>query len=251
MAEIKIARGKPAEYGQLIVKRRFRLTQLQTDLHNKNILDFGCGNGAQTIEFAGVNSTITAIDIDETDLQSFKKVLSDESIASIKVVKYDGRALPFAKHSFDLILSFEVLEHVLDEKQTLSELYRVLKPGGEIILSVPNKGWIFETHGAHLPILPWNRVPFFSWLPFFIHRRFAKARIYRRRDITRLLENSHFKVLQSNFITAPMDMIKIDWLRNFLRATIFHDDSTHISMLATAILVHVKKPHLHAQNHTI
>ena len=45
-----IARGKPADYGQEIVKRRFRLTAQRLELGNKTVLDFGCGNGALALE---------------------------------------------------------------------------------------------------------------------------------------------------------------------------------------------------------
>lgn len=241
MIKSGIARGKPAEYGQLIVKRRQRLTAACVNLEHKAILDFGCGNGAQSIEFKEYDSQITAIDIDAGDLSTFQDVINAEKIDNITVLQYDGRSLPFADQTFDLIVSFEVLEHVGDETVVLKELHRVMKDGSDLIMSVPNKGWIFETHGAYLPFLPWNRVPFFSWLPHFIHRRFAKARIYRRRDIVRLLKSHGFVVQSTNYITAPMDVIKNPVLKKFLRRTIFRNDSTPFSILSTAVLVHAKK----------
>src|SRR5690606_1113880 len=87
---------------------------------------------------------------------------------------------------YDRIISFEVIEHLTSE-DAVQFYYESLKPGGLMAISVPNKWWIFETHGAKLPLLPWNRVPFFSWLPTPIHEKWANARIYTRKRILRLL----------------------------------------------------------------
>lgn len=236
-----IARGKPAAYGQEIVRRRFRLAQKLSSFTNKTVLDFGCGNGAQTVQFAESGCKIFAVDIDEEDLHTLRRFINENHTRALQPVRYDGAHLPFASASVDLALSFEVLEHVPDETVALNEIHRVLKPRGEIIFSVPNKGWIFETHGAHLPLLPWNRVPFFSWLPHFIHRRFAKARIYRRRDIVRLLHRHGFEILRTQYVTAPMDVIQSPRLKQLARRLFFREDTTRWSFLATAILVHAKK----------
>lgn len=240
----KVARGKPADYGQFILKRRSRLTQNCVSLEGKTILDFGCGNGAQTIEFANLNAQIIALDIDEVDLNHLSEYLRDSDIENIKAVKYDGTTIPLEDNSVDIVLSYEVLEHVGDEALALSEIHRVLKDDGEIVFSVPNKWWIFETHGAYLPYLKWNRVPLFSWLPRFIHQRYAKARIYTKADIRKILLQSHFIVNNLYYITAPMDVVKNRFLKNILRRFVFLNDVTKLPFLATAILVHAKKKNL-------
>lgn len=241
MAVPKIALGKPAAYGQEIVKRRFRLTAATVALSGKTVLDFGCGNGAQTCEFAQSGSKIFAVDLAFADLQALRQQLERQHVASIIPIQYDGSHLPIANSTLDLVLSFDVLEHVHDEATVLREWQRALKPNGEIVLSVPNKGWVFETHGAHLRGLPWHRVPFFSYLPHFLHRHFARARIYRRRDIVRLLQKHSFEVLRTEYITAPLDVVKTQWLKRLLQASIFRSDTARFSILATAILVHARK----------
>ena len=241
MKESVIARGKPADYGQEIVKRRCRLTKNQVRLNDKIVLDFGCGNGAQTIEFAGSSCKFFAVDIEYEDLQTLAQYLSAQNFRGIIPIQYNGESLPLASNSVDLAISYEVLEHVNDEAAALNEIHRVLKTNGEIVFSVPNKGWIFETHGAYLPLLPWNRVPFFSWLPYSIHRRFAKARIYRKRDIITLLQAHSFEIVKTRYIMAPMDVVKNSLLKRFLRKLIFGRDTTTCSFLSTAILVHARK----------
>jgi 2-polyprenyl-3-methyl-5-hydroxy-6-metoxy-1,4-benzoquinol methylase len=134
-------------------------------------------------------------------------------------------------------VSFEVLEHVDDERRALDELRRVLKPGGRLAMSVPNKWWVFETHGAALPLLKWNRVPFFSWLPKPLHDRWARARIYTRGEITGKLRAAGFDVLESGYITAPMDVVKDPRLQTILRRIVFRGDRTRVPFLSTAVLV--------------
>jgi hypothetical protein len=111
-----------------------------------------------------------------------------------------------------------------------------------LALSVPNRWWIFETHGAELPYLRWNRVPFFSWLPKRIHDRYARARIYRRREIVRLLRDHGFEIETSLYMTAPMDVVRLGPLRRLLRATVFRPDRTRLPWLATAVLVIARRP---------
>lgn len=241
MKEALVARGKPAEYGQEIVKRRSRLTTDRVNLKGKKVLDFGCGNGAQTIELLDAGSRIVAIDIDRHDLEEFSAYLKSENIDTVLPVEYDGGRLPIRDASVDVVVSYEVIEHVQSESEALHEIHRVLKADGDVVMSVPNKAWVFETHGAYLPLLPWNRVPFFSWLPRWIHRRYAKARIYRRSQIVRLLDTHSFDIVDTTYITAPMDVAKPEWLKKLLRSTIFSGDTTDVPFLATAILVHARK----------
>ena len=241
MKEALVARGKPADYGQEIVKRRSRLTKALINLKEKKVLDFGCGNGAQTVELLDAGCNIVAIDIDRRDLEEFSAYLKNERIDSVLPVQYNGGVLPIRDSSVDAVVSYEVIEHVQSEAEALQEIHRVLKPAGEVVMSVPNKAWVFETHGAYLPLLPWNRVPFFSWLPRWIHRRYAKARIYKRSEIIRLLRSHSFDVVDTAYITAPMDVAKPAWLKQLLRATLFSGDTTTVPFLATAILVHAKK----------
>lgn len=181
------------------------------------------------------------MDIHRSDLDIFSEYLRSHDINNIHPVYYSGRHLPFEDGYFDLVISYEVLEHVWDEGLALAEINRVLKTGGELIISVPNKAWIFETHGANLPLLPWNRVPFFSWLPSALHSRWAKARIYSKRHILRLLRKHDFKPHKVQYITAPMDMVGNHRLKQWLRKTIFRGDTTCLPFMATTILVYGRK----------
>lgn len=231
--------GKPAEYGAEINRRRFRLTAERVELRDRVVLDFGCGNGAQTLAFAGSGCRMIAVDVNVEHLRTLSNHLSGTE--ELVAVQYDGRNLPVAPESIDVVVSYDVLEHVADESQALREVHRVLKPGGSFVITVPNKGWIFETHGARLPLLPWNRVPFFSWLPPPIHSRFANARIYRKHNLESLLASNSFDIADSLYITAPLDVLHHQGLKRMLQSTLFRGETTSWTVLSTTILVHARK----------
>lgn len=233
--EAPIALGKPADAGEKILERRLRLTRRTSWILNRGgrLLDVGCGNGALTELYAPHFSHTVGADIQA----SLMKGAGDYASWTCAV----GEHLPFEDASFDGIICFEVLEHVQDPEAVVREFHRVLKPGGQAVISVPNKWWVFETHGAYLPGLPWNRVPFFSWLPDPLHRRWAKARIYTRRRFHTLLARGGFTNIAMHYITAPMDRAKPPWLQHALQRTVFAPDETRNPFIAISHLAVVTR----------
>ena len=248
--------GKPADYGQYILQRRYARAKAyapEAFARGGFYLDVGCGNGAQTVLFAQHFDRWMGIDVEEARLEEFRQVVeSGEWITDSKLKNtihsplstirlYDGDHIPCDDKSVDVLTCIEVIEHTKSDTATIRELYRVLKPGGTAIVTVPNKWWIFETHGANLPLLPWNRVPLFSWLPKSIHQKYAKARIYRKNQIERLVREVGFQIQKSLYITAPMDMIKFGALQTFVRKAIFRNDETKIPFLSTSVMLVLRK----------
>ena len=233
-----LAAGVPAGAGQLILHRRARLVRSLLPECGGHLLDFGCGNGAQTILLAPAFEKVTGVDINDEYLSGFGSALTKEQLTEkVQLLATGGEAVDLPEASVDVATSFTVLEHVPDEMAVLNDLYRLVKPGGRLILTVPNRWWVFETHGADLPLLPWNRVPFVSWWPKKWHDRWARARIYRRADISRLVKAAGFKVDESFYMTAPMDMIPWAPVRNLTRKLVFRGDRTTLPFLATEIVV--------------
>ena len=236
------ASGKPASRGDFLLLRRLRISLDWLPESRRSLLDYGCGNGAQTLLFASDFEQLVGVDITESSLVEFQREAEALGLADrVHLHVSAGETIPLDDDSVDCVVCFEVLEHVSNEASVLSEIHRVLHPNGILIMSVPNRWWIFETHGANLPGLPWNRVPFFSWLPKKIHDRWARARIYRRREIVSLLESSGFQVENAKYMTAPMDMLKWSLMRDWLRKTVLSTDTTNMPCFATSVVLRARK----------
>ncbi len=103
------------------------------------ILDVGCGVGRHTISVA-LHTEVTAIglDISRQDLQTARQRWEEFGVAgACHFIRSSALKLPFEDHAFDKIICSEVLEHIDDYPAVLAELYRVLKPGGRLAVSVP------------------------------------------------------------------------------------------------------------------
>jgi ubiquinone/menaquinone biosynthesis C-methylase UbiE len=235
----RVALGKPASYGDFVLERRIQLLDAMGSFRGHRLLDVGSGNGAQTLRLLDRFDEVVALDVVAEHLEELRKHLPPA--ANCRTVHYDGGAMPFEDASFDCVISIETLEHVEDEVRTLAEIHRVLASGGTLVLSVPNKWWIFETHGARLPLLPWNRVPFFSWLPAALHSRWARARIYTRGRIVSLVQQAGFEVESARYLTAPLDVVQPESLARALRATLFRGPSTRLPILSTSIFVRARR----------
>lgn len=233
-----LATGRPADAGQFILERRARVVGALLPADAAHLIDFGCGNGAQTLLFHERFAAVTGIDVVAAQLEAFAKDCARLGIQDkVRLVLSGGGSLPLPDACADVVTSFTVLEHVTDERQALRELRRVLRPGGLLVVTVPNRWWLFETHGCDLPVLPWNRVPLVSWWPKRLHDRWARARIYRRREILALLRECGFEPEHVVRLTAPLDVLPDGALKRALRATLFRDDHARWPWLATEILV--------------
>lgn len=229
--------GRPADHTDKIISRRVTLVKQVPGFCDKNVdlLEIGCGNGATMLLLANDFKSIQGIDIWDGHKQVFEKLKKEQGITNCQmdIVNIEEQEL---QGKYDRLVCFEVIEHFNNE-DSVSRIANWLKPGALCAISVPNKWWVFETHGARLPLLPWNRVPFFSWLPKFIHERFANARIYTKPRIKKLMEKSGFEVMDMQYITAPMDVLKEGALKRFLVNNIFKNDTTSVPMLSTSIFV--------------
>ncbi len=237
-----LAGGKPADAGQFLLLRRQRLVSALLPAAGGHLVDFGCGNGAQTSLFVPWFETVTGVDVEPEFLAGFNQRIRAEGwTKQVSTTPLVDGVIPLADGCADVVTSFTVLEHVPAEQAALSEMRRVLRPGGRLVISVPNRWWIFETHGADLPLLPWNRVPLVSWWPKALHDRWARARIYRQREIIKIVEAAGFTVTDSLRMTAPLDMIRWASLRHLVRHVFFGSDRASIPFLATEILVSAER----------
>lgn len=102
------------------------------------MIDLGCGDGNATSvigEKVGAKE-VFGVDIDEEAVESAKQRGIDARLSDLS-----RESLPFPDDHFDLVISIEVIEHIYDTDHFLSEVKRVLRPGGHFLLTTPNLGW--------------------------------------------------------------------------------------------------------------
>ena len=233
--------GKPADFTDVIISRRVNLVKQIPDFVQPqlDLLEIGCGNGASMFLLADDFNACYGVEVNNDHQAAFEQYKNGHAIQNCNFQVFNVEQENLSR-KFDRLISFEVIEHLTSDDY-VRNYYDALNADALVAISVPNKWWIFETHGARLPLLPWNRVPFFSWLPKFIHERFANARIYTKSRIKKVMENAGFEVLSIQYITAPMDVLKEGKLKRFVLKYIFNTETTKIPFLSTSIFVVFKK----------
>lgn len=100
------------------------------------ILDVGCGNGFYTKAFCQEGSDVFGMDV---------KSYQDGVRSPFKFVLYDGKSFPFKDNFFDLVVSWDVLEHVEDDQNLVDEVRRVLRKGSQFYCGTPNRQRLSNT----------------------------------------------------------------------------------------------------------
>jgi 2-polyprenyl-3-methyl-5-hydroxy-6-metoxy-1,4-benzoquinol methylase len=105
------------------------------DLNGRAFLDAGCGTGLFSALAVDRGADVTSLDVGDALLARVA-----EKCESRRVVG-DLAALPFDDSSFDVVLSTEVIEHLARPVDGVRELVRVLRPGGRLVVTTPNRAW--------------------------------------------------------------------------------------------------------------
>lgn len=100
-------------------------------------LDFGCNNGQflETLNKTTNIKLLSGLDIDRKCIQAAQTTYPDFDIHHLK----NTIPIPYQDNTFDSITVMEVLEHVYEQEALIDEFYRILKPNGKLIISVPGK----------------------------------------------------------------------------------------------------------------
>lgn len=103
------------------------------DFSGKLILEVGCGAGIDSAEFARNDARVISTDLTRQGTELTRDLLIKSGLPS-SVIQSDAKALPFKDNTFDCVYSFGVLHHIPDVEVALGEIYRVLKPGGRVMV---------------------------------------------------------------------------------------------------------------------
>jgi ubiquinone/menaquinone biosynthesis C-methylase UbiE len=104
-------------------------------LKGKRVLELGCGNGKTAAALVRTAEEIVAVDFSRRGLEACRRTLAAPNLL---LVEADVRNLPFVDASFDQVVAFHVLGHLLKEERqaAVEEVRRVLRPGGGLLIRV-------------------------------------------------------------------------------------------------------------------
>ena len=114
------------------------------DLSGKSVLDVGCGTGWFSQWAAARGARVTSLDIGVRLLQEAQRRCPMRPIAA------DACRLPLASDTFDVVISSECVEHTTDPLGAVREIHRVTRPGGLLVVTVPNQRWHFAVSFANM-----------------------------------------------------------------------------------------------------
>ena len=132
-------------------------------------LDAGAGFGRHAYEAARRGATVVALDYGHDEVTATRNTFAAMAMAGEidssrfgGTIRGDATRLPFADAAFDCVVTSEVLEHIHDDRAALSELARVLKPGGTFAATVPSYfpekiNWMLSDE-YHAPFVPGGHV---------------------------------------------------------------------------------------------
>ncbi len=169
----------------------------------KSILDVGCGSAWVAQNFLNKGKTIYSLDISSTNP---KKALENYPSKNHSGITADSFLLPFKENSFDCIIASEIIEHVVYPDKFVAELFRVVKPGGNLLISTPYKEKITYYLCIHCNKL----TPLHSHIHSFDEKKLQS--LYKGKD----LEDFEWKIFGSKVLIFSRSYVILKYLPFFL-----------------------------------
>jgi len=194
--------GEPSYVWRSGQERRLDLVRGHIRLSGECVLDVGCGVGTYVRRLQQLFDHAYGVDVSLRRLEQGARELP-------YLLASAGEHLPFADGRFDLVLLNEVIEHVQDDRQTVTECLRVLKPGGHLVVYAPNRLYPFETHGIYVGRrYIFGNIPLVNYLPTGIRDRLVPhAKAYRASDILSLIRDLPALVVVHTYVFPGFDNI--------------------------------------------
>lgn len=174
----------PFDWGSL--KLKYCLGSLQKI--TGKVLEVGCGGGqfAKGVHYYRPDLRIIGVDI------SNKSILYAKKTSHGVTFKYgDAFRLPFKANLFNAVLSFDTIEHLEKPKKALSEIRRVLKPGGVFHSSTPIEGSVYTILGIFYRIFRFNPK----------NKRIGHVNNFNENSLRKLIEEQGFKITETRYST--------------------------------------------------
>lgn len=193
-----ILHGHPSYVWREGQSRRLALIQEYVSLPGARVLDAGSGLGLYVAHMREAGAEVYGVELDHAKAAAVPGCL----VASVT-------GLPYSDGVFDLVLSHEVIEHVDDDARAVREAYRVLKPGGRMVVFCPNRWYPWETHGAFWRgRYHFGNIPLVNYLPDRFRKWFCPhVRAYTRRGLRALFAGLPGRIVDHRCIFAGYDAL--------------------------------------------
>lgn len=165
-----------SETGRIRLEHYHRYTILDNSVVSRKVLDVACGEGYGSYLLANAASSVTGVDIsNESVAHAREKYIKD----NLNYIQASATDLPFEDDCFDVVVSFETIEHLHEQEMMIKEIRRVLKDDGVLIISSPNRpvyseasGEYNEFHVRELDYLEFDALlrPYFGKLKYYGQR---------------------------------------------------------------------------------
>ncbi len=233
-----IERGRPSYSWRFGQDRRLEMVRRFVPLEGARVLDIGCGIGTYVRRFRQYTEDVHGVDVEA-------ERVAEASIKLPNIHLAPSEALPFPDDHFDVIFSNEVIEHVDDDRKTISEAVRVTRPGGTIVIFAPNRLYLFETHGAYFgKRYVFGNIPLVNWLPDPLRNRFAPhVRAYTERGIRSLFRGLPVRIVHHRVIYPGFDNVSARHRRigGLLRRGLYIAESTPLHTFGLSHFLVVRK----------
>lgn len=205
----RIEPGTPSDSNidKYSIEKRRNFIKQNLETNNKmRILDVGCGYGFYTEKCSAYASEVIGIDIFKEHLHIAKGRKRDNTYLILNTAEH----LAFKDDTFDAIICIEVLEHIPLDESAVKEFSRILKPGGVLIVTGPNKLLPFETHivGLGRESISMGFVGVmrrFRFIPARLRGTIHIARDYTPWELKKLLTRNGFKIKQLDFLMPTFE----------------------------------------------
>ncbi|MBN1535971.1 MAG: class I SAM-dependent methyltransferase [Anaerolineales bacterium] len=200
-------RGEPSYVWRAGQERRLAMVLAAAgELLHGRVIDNGCGVGMYVRHLLPLAGSVFGMEYDLERAQEARQF-------SPNILCGAGENIPLPDKTFDVILSHEVLEHVQDDRQAVEEMSRLLRPGGRMVIFVPNRGYPFETHGIY-----WHgkyhfgNIPMINYLPDTWRNRLAPhVRVYSTHTLEQLFTGLPLRLVKRQIIFGAYDNVIARW----------------------------------------
>jgi SAM-dependent methyltransferase len=154
-----------------------------------SLLEIGCGTG---YVLGGMRARFPDLRLAGSEIFSAGLVFAAERLPGVDLFQMDARAIPFVDE-FDLIGAFDVLEHIKEDEEVLAQMYRAVKPGGGVLITVPQHMFLWSQADVEA-----------------VHQR-----RYSAHELRRKVESAGFDVVrQTSFVSLLFPLMAAQRLMN-------------------------------------